>query len=143
MAGAVNLIIASLRTFFFKPQIVYYCCQCIAGLSHHNVVNSELFDDCDVSELLFKTLNMYMEQGEVVEAVCHAIYALKDLNHRLGDLCKVHTITIIITIIINTTINLLFLIILIISYNHPISLLLSCIHHCSWWWMHCAYTPNP
>ena len=58
---------------------------------------------------------MYMEQGEVVEAVCHAIYALKDLNHRLGDLCKVHTI-----IIINTTINLLFLFIFITTYNYPI-----------------------
>lgn len=63
-----------------------------------------------------------MEQGEVVEAVCHAIYALKDLNHRLGDLCKVHTIPIItiIIIIINTIINLLFLFIFITTYNYPI-----------------------
>lgn len=89
VAGVVNLVMAALRTFFFKPHIVYYCCLCIGGLSHRNVVNSDLFDELEVADLLFKVLQMYMEQAEVVEAACYAIYALKDLNPRLGDVCKV------------------------------------------------------
>jgi hypothetical protein len=93
VTGAVNLIMAALRTFFFKPQIVYYCCLCIGGLSYHNVINAEQFDDCEVAELLYKVLNMYLEQTEVVEAACYAIYALRDLNHRLADLCKVGTLS--------------------------------------------------
>lgn len=88
-AGAVGLIVAAMRMFFFKPHIVYYCCQCIAGLSFNNVVNADQFDEAEVADWLYKVLNMYMEHGEVVEAACHAIYALKDLNHRMSDLCKV------------------------------------------------------
>lgn len=88
-AGVVGLVMAALRTFFFKPHVVYYCCMCIGGLSHRNVVNADQFDDLEVADLLFKTLTMYMETAEVVEAACYAIYALKDLNHRLGDVCKV------------------------------------------------------
>lgn len=88
-AGVVQLVMAAMRTFFFKPHIVYYCCKCIAGLSHRNVINADQFDELEVADLLYKVLNMYMEQAEVVEAACHAIFALKDLNHRLGDVCKV------------------------------------------------------
>jgi hypothetical protein len=53
------------------------------------VINADQFDELEVADLLYKVLNMYMEQAEVVEAACHAIFALKDLNHRLGDVCKV------------------------------------------------------
>lgn len=91
MAGAVSLVMAALRTFFFKPHIVYYCCLCIAGLAHGNVINADGFDECEVADLLYKVLNMYVEQAEVVEAACYAIYALRELNHRMGDLCKVGT----------------------------------------------------
>jgi hypothetical protein len=90
-AEVIPLVMKSLGMHFFKPHVVYYCCLCIGGLCNNSIVNAEQFDELELGELLCKVLSMYMEQGLVVEAACYAIYALRDLNHRLGDVCKVRT----------------------------------------------------
>ena len=90
--GGIELIIHSLRSLFYKPNIVYYSCLCVAGLAHRNHDNCVLLDKCEVGNLIVKVLNIYMEQAEVVEAACYAVYALKMLNHRLGEACQVRVL---------------------------------------------------
>jgi len=87
--GGIELIIHSLRSLFYKPNIVYYSCLCVAGLAYRNHDNCVLLDKCEVGNVIVKVLNIYMEQAEVVEAACYAVYALKMLNHRLGEACQV------------------------------------------------------